>query len=150
MRLLKDYGYSISQIKKINKGLCVEAFCRTSRVKHRHRCSNCEKRKYANENPEKYCFQVLRQNARYRRKFFDLTFEQFLGFLVKTNYLELRGRCACNLSIDRRINEIGYTISNIRAITVRDNSLKRHFVDYKIKGKKYNHEEAKRLAGTPF
>lgn len=111
----------------------------------------CEKRLFAQRHPEKYAYANLRTNAKRRGKYFDLTFEQFMKFVNKSGYMELKGRGALCLTIDRIKNELGYTYKNIRAILLIENVFKRNYVDFRRKDKKkYSHEEAKALAGTPF
>lgn len=148
MKLYKDYGYTKRQLEKLNLGLCVEPYCMSVRALHRHRCHCCESRFNAKRYPERYCYKTLKMNAKRRGKFFDLTFEQFVFFINKYNYLELKGKTAMSLTVDCIINKVGYTEKNIRGITLRDNVWKRHYVDYPRKP--YNHEEAKQKAGTPF
>lgn len=149
MRFRKDYGYTPSQLKKIQDGKCVIRFCRRNRSQSRHRCSTCEKRKFKEANPEKNCYDNLKQNARKRGKEFDLTFDDFMIFLKRNpEYMIRKGRGALFLSIDRIRNHIGYTLKNIRSVTIRYNSMKRNYVDYPSKN--MTQEEAKRFHGTPF
>ena len=71
---------------------------------------------------------VLRNNAKRRGKFFDLTYEQFLEFLKKDapNYMRKRGRTVKKLQIDRIDPDKGYTATNIQCITTLENIRKMH------------------------
>lgn len=71
------------------------------------------------------CFKTLRDNAKRRGKEFALTFEQFSRFCYETNYLAGKGRKSQSYSIDRRDNSKGYTIDNIRVLTVAENTRKK-------------------------
>jgi len=77
-----------------------------------------------------YTYNFWKQNAKRRKKFFDVTLEQFREFCERTNYISLKGREADCASIDRDLIELGYTISNLQILTVSQNSIKRHEEDY--------------------
>lgn len=78
-------------------------------------------RNWRKNNPEKYCFQTLRNNSKRRGKDFDLTFEQFLQFAAKTNYILGKGRTRESFHIDRIDESKGYTIDNIQVLTNAEN-----------------------------
>lgn len=78
------------------------------------------------KNPEKDAYNNLKNNSKRRGVYFDLTFEQFKTFLYRSDYMELRGRGANNLTIDRIRASGGYTMDNIAILTKRENSIKRH------------------------
>lgn len=124
MAKLTDY-----QKVKLSRGGCVTPFCRKSSRHDSNYCHTCIKRKYANKYPLKYCFQVLKNNAKRRCKEFSLTLDQFRGFVSDTDYLALRGRTSECLTIDRIDNDIGYHIENIRAISMSANASKNKFAD---------------------
>lgn len=84
-----------------------------------------QKRKWRENHPLLATFGNLRTNSKRRGKVFTITTEYFKKFCEGTNYLELKGRSAASLSIDREDNWKGYEEGNIRAITVHDNSVKR-------------------------
>lgn len=128
------------QRKKLKAGKCITSGCRNKhRVKKRY-CGYCVTKKYRQDHPIRYAYMTLRDNAKRRKKFFDLTFEQFSAFVAKNNYMELKGRTAQSLSIDRERNELGYTATNIRAITLSENDKKRNYVDYPGKQMGYDPE----------
>jgi hypothetical protein len=129
-----------SEERKHRKGICITPFC-TSKVKSCKKksgkvytplyCSACARRAWAEKNPEKYLYANLRGNARRRGKVFTISFEYFKKFLERENYLHRkRGRTKSSVSVDRPNNSLGYVEGNLKAITIKANSEKRHYVDY--------------------
>lgn len=127
IRYTKEPEYS----RKRRAGKCVIANCQNYSAKDRLICHKHRRQKQKIENPLRYWFDVFRQNARNRKIDFQITIEQFREFCEKTRYLELKGKGANNLSIDRIKNNVGYIISNIRVLTLAQNSRKR-WIDEKI------------------
>lgn len=78
-------------------------------------------RNWRKNNPEKYCYQTLRNNAKRRGKEFDLTFDQFLNFATKTDYILGKGRTRESFHIDRIDETKGYTLNNIQVLTNSEN-----------------------------
>ena len=72
----------------------------------------------------RYAYCTLKANAKRRGKEFSLTFDQFKKFAIETNYLRGKGKQSTSYSIDRIDNERGYTVDNIRIMTLADNSRK--------------------------
>ncbi len=103
---------------------CITKHCRKRRISTGFYCASCVKRKYAERHPVKYAYAVLKNNAKRRGVYFDLTLEQFSQFCVKYDYLSGRGKKSESLSIDRIDNTQGYTLSNIRVLTLSENSAK--------------------------
>lgn len=89
-------------------------------------CHKCRNIKYRAANPMRAAFQALKDNAKRRGIFFDLTYQQFAQFCYETNYIAGKGRSSLSYSIDRITDgkTPGYTISNIQKVTVRFNSQK--------------------------
>lgn len=79
----------------------------------------------------RYAYYTLKGNAKRRNKFFDLTFDQFKQFCEENDYLQGKGKTAESKSIDRINNEIGYTITNLQILSLRDNTRK-EMVRFKI------------------
>lgn len=148
-RIFSNHQYTKSQINKLNNGICVERCCRNEVAKSRHICHYHRGVRWRLANPAKYAYIVWRSNCIRRGKKFEVTYDQFLFLLKKYNYLELKGTGPLDLCFDRRENELGYTVDNIRGITMSANSFKRNYHDYKT-GKRLTYEEARELAGTPF
>lgn len=83
-------------------------------------------RKYKQKNPEKYYFNILRTNAKRRRKEFILTIDEFIQFCKETGYLQNKGKRKESASIDRIDTNKGYSIDNIQVLSLSDNSIKQH------------------------
>lgn len=105
---------------------CTTETCQNKAVIHKRFCEKCTKRKYREKYPLKYWYTTLRSNAKRRRKDFTLTIEQFSEFCIKTGYDEKKGKTADSLSIDRIKDWEGYTVDNIRAITLSKNTQRRY------------------------
>lgn len=99
--------------------------CRKNKAPHNKYCWSCIKERYAKKNPEKYAYQVLRNNAKRRGIKFTITYTDFLVFCIKTKILLGRGRTKECLSIDRIDNNKGYETGNLQTLTVSENSRKR-------------------------
>lgn len=95
---------------------CITTKCRKI-AKNGNYCYSCVIRKWKLKNPEKYCYYVLRNNARARGKIFTITFEEFLEVAIKFNYFKGKGRSATSLHIDRKREDVGYVKGNIQVLT---------------------------------
>ena len=87
-------------------------------------CYACRNRQYRLNNPMRAAYQNLKDNAKRRGHDFDLTFEQFTQFAIKTDYIIKKGKQVDSYSIDRKENDKGYTIGNIQILTLSENSRK--------------------------
>jgi hypothetical protein len=96
--------------------------CRSHPAPGRRFCRRCREARYRLFHPYTYSLNKLRNNARRRGHDFDLTLEEWVMFCDLTGYVDARGRGADNLSVDRIDPAQGYTLHNIRAITVAQNS----------------------------
>ena len=85
--------------------------------------------KYRLSHPIRNAYHNLRTNAKRRGKEFTLTIEQFREFCDKTSYMELKGRSAKKLQIDRIENDKGYTADNIQALNGAKNVQKYYAED---------------------
>ncbi len=65
---------------------------------------------------------MLRHSARKRKLPFTLTVKEFEQFCLETGYLELRGKKADDMTIDRKDWDEGYHIWNIQVMTHAENS----------------------------
>lgn len=91
--------------------------------KHRHRHNK-------ENNPMRYTYNLLKSNARYRKKEFTLSFEQFAYICANSEYMQKKGRKASSLTLDRVLNELGYEHGNLAMITKSANTIKRNTIDY--------------------
>lgn len=100
---------------------CETKYCKNKSLKGRKVCGKCKNRKYRKKNPERAAYQSLKNNAKRRGKEFDLTFEEFLKFVHKTEYMLGKGRSKTSLHIDRIDEEKGYVKGNIQVLTNTEN-----------------------------
>lgn len=109
---------------KVNQGKCGTPYCRNEKAPGRKICHKCRARRQAISNPVGYAYNNLKQNAKRRGKYFDLTLEEFTEFCRSTDYIDKKGKSRKSYSIDRIDNSKGYTISNIQILTLSENSKK--------------------------
>ena len=88
-------------------------------------CSTCQRKK----NPVKYAYQTLKDNAKRRKKEFDISFEEFQEFCIKTRYIAKKGIYKDSLHIDRVSEQGGYTRKNIQVLT-NSNNVKKYLKYY--------------------
>jgi hypothetical protein len=105
--------------------ICSKHRC-TRKVVARHLCFKHYRQLIRQENPLKYAYQTLKDNAKRRGKEFSLTLEQFEKFAVKTAYMHRKGRGRFSYTIDRIDPDKGYTPDNIQVLTNSDNVRKMH------------------------
>ena len=103
-------------------GACVVKRCgrRAARGK-KGMCHTCYSREWREANPLQDAFNNLRQHAKARGKFFDLSFTDFKTFAVRLDYLGKRGTSRNAYHIDRRDETKGYTPDNIQLLPNREN-----------------------------
>jgi hypothetical protein len=110
---------------------CATEGCTNERAINRRICNKCRTHKYRADHPLKAWYDILKMNAKRRRKPFTLTLDEFECFCKRTGYDEKKGKTADSLSVDRINDSEGYHAWNIQAITLRDNTLKK--MDDKMK-----------------
>jgi hypothetical protein len=106
---------------------CATKWCRNEAAPGKTRCHKCHSRWYKEAHPYGYYFNLLRCNAKRRGKQFNLSIAEFRDFCVKYQYIDKKGKQATSLSIDRKDDARGYTIDNIRVLTLSENSRKENF-----------------------
>lgn len=128
----KSTDYPFTVVAQPKKGVCQAYRCKCKLIKSGGRfCRKHYHDLWKFRNPEKYVFCNLRSNARRRGKEFSITYDQFLLFLkTNPNYMSKKGTHVKALQIDRIDNNKGYTLENIRAVTMKENLWKRHNVDF--------------------
>jgi len=118
-----------------SRAKCATPYCRKV---HNHKtskspyCPRCKSRRAKEVNPIKYAFRHLKFRAKERGHVFTLTLEQFEKFVSEKMPLELRGRTADCLSIDRIDPSRGYEIDNIQVMTISENSAKGNRAAYVV------------------
>lgn len=98
--------------------------CHQKPARKGRKCYVCHQRQYKNRHPMRYAYNVLKQNAKRRGKPFNLSWIEFLTFAFATHYINRKGKSSDSWSIDRINNQEGYTVGNIRLVTVAVNSSK--------------------------
>lgn len=101
--------------------ICHSKGCRNVTKGGNKLCDTCKKRKYRKENPLKASFQSLKDNAKRRNKEFNLTFDEFKEFSIKTDYYKKKGISSESFHIDRIDESKGYLINNIQVLTNSQN-----------------------------
>jgi hypothetical protein len=109
---------------------CSKKYCRNERAHWSTLCHKCRSVRFKTINAPAYFFNALRGNAKKRNKEFLLTLDQFKQFCNDTGYLEKKGKNGSSLSIDRIDAKGPYSINNIQALTLRENTIKENTVDY--------------------
>jgi len=94
-------------------------------------------RAWKKANPLRYAYQSLKDNAKRRGKEFDISFDQFKDFCIKTAYIQNRGRLAGSFHIDRIDETGGYTLDNIQVLTNSENVQK--YVAFKYRDRNGPH-----------
>jgi hypothetical protein len=108
---------------------CWTRDCKNEAVKGCRYCYACTKRKYREKYPIKYAYDTIKANAKRRGKSFLLTYKEFEKFCKDSGYHKLKGITPDALSVDRVDNLKGYSVDNIKAITLKDNTIKRNTID---------------------
>jgi len=94
-------------------------------------CYACQKRRYRAANPELAAYQNLKDNAKRRKKEFNLSFDEFQRFAVESKYILKRGKKKDSFHIDRIDESRGYTIDNIQVLTNVENLRKFRTFNYR-------------------
>ena len=121
--------------------ICVE--CGGIR-KGKHRiCPACRARLRRLNDPVGEVYYHVRSNAKHRGVKFELTLAWFRDFIAGTEYMARRGRKRDSLSLDRKINALGYVDNNLQVIPLGDNVRK---------GSRdpETYEQGRERWGTPF
>lgn len=123
-----------TQKRKKFKGLCITPYCTKKSRHQRNECHSCRLKVYIKNHPLEYVYITKKSNAKKKKKYFALTFEEFKIFVGDTDYMRKKGTSAKSLQMDRKeeCNEDclpfckthGYFFGNIQAITLRENRYK--------------------------
>lgn len=119
-----------SQKRKKEKGVCITPYCmkpsqKKSTKKGRGlKCFSCAQNVKRLNNPLRYSYHVLKNNAKRRGKKFTLTFERFTELAKEIDYMNKKGTRAKSMTIDRKREEEGYTDENVQGLTLKENIYK--------------------------
>ena len=104
------------------RGICCRPRCTRRAAKgKRGLCHTCYSREWRAANPLQNAYNGLKQHAKARGKFFDLSFADFRTFAVRLDYLSKAGTAADAFHIDRIDEQGGYTPGNIQLLPNRAN-----------------------------
>lgn len=98
--------------------LCVE--CGRERKGKHKLCYSCRTRRRRGQDPVWAVYYILRSNAKRRGVKFALTFDWFRDFILGPEgkgYMEKRGQGAQDLTLDRKVNSLGYVDGNLQVLT---------------------------------
>lgn len=110
--------------KKYNNK-CITKWCRNDRRKGARTCHKCHARRYKENHPLRYYYNITKQSAKQRGKDWSLTLQQYEEFCVKTGYHDHRGRKTNSMTIDRIDPKQGYHVWNIRCLSHAENSARK-------------------------
>jgi hypothetical protein len=103
---------------------CMVQHCGNDQGQKSRICSRCAMLRWRANNPEYASFQHLKESAKRRNIYFDLTFEEFRAWGHTHGYFLAKGRQKDGLTVDR-IDQAGpYSISNIQVLSNEDNARK--------------------------
>lgn len=74
----------------------------------------------------RYTYNLLKSNAKKRKKKFTISFCYFRLWCIFYNYMELKGKTGKSASIDRDDPRKGYEIGNMKILSLSDNTSKMH------------------------
>ncbi len=133
---------------------CKIKHCRKLPKGNKTICDSCSIRNFKKNNPEKYAYFVLRNNAKRRGKVFTISFGYFKQFAVNTEYMAGKGITKYGLHIDRKKEELGYIEGNLQVLTNTENVKKYIRYSYDQNGKPENYKIVKSVVlddtETPF
>lgn len=123
----------------MNKKICATPYCKNT-VEGKF-CSTCRSKKSRAKDPVRYAYTALKNNAKRRGIIFTITLDQFKEFCVKVDYIGHAGRSATGNTIDRRYNDLGYHIDNIKVLSRSENIKKYFYYDWREKQVRYERSE---------
>jgi hypothetical protein len=87
-------------------------------------CNTCNARKHRAKYPELSAYREVKYHAKKRGIRFSMTLEWFKQLCASTKYIELKGRGADDLTLDRKIPMLGYVDGNVEVVPKHINSSK--------------------------
>jgi hypothetical protein len=79
-------------------------------------------RQWRERYPLHYSFNKLKNRAKERGHAFHLTLAEYEQFALESGYAERKGKTAESFTIDRIEENRGYSVDNIRCLTLSENS----------------------------
>lgn len=122
MTVIKSTPFCVSR-KTVHK--CSARGCkRKTRTAGTLFCDKHARRAWRYKNKAHAAYENLKRSAKRRGKDFKISLDEWKKFCIATGYHKEKGRSAAAMSIDRIDVTKGYSIENIRVITVSENSRK--------------------------
>lgn len=106
--------------------LCVAYRCLNNKGTNDRFCYKHRKRYKKETNLLAYTYDLLKQNAKRRKKIFTISLDYFRKWCRDNNYLKLKGKSAKSASIDRDNPNLGYVEGNLKLLSLSANSKKHH------------------------
>lgn len=101
---------------------CETLYCYNTPQAGRKKCQKCRDREWKQLNPLAHSYNRLKSNAKRRGKPFALSKGYWKQFCAETNYLELRGLGAEDMTVDCNDDYVGYVDGGITMKTRSVNS----------------------------
>jgi hypothetical protein len=95
---------------------CSTPGCPNAALPKRTVCGYCKNKRYAVNHQMELTYKQWRNNAKRRGKVFEITFEQFKQLAKRTRYMTKKGIYRNSYHLDRKREEGGYTVDNVRVI----------------------------------
>lgn len=102
---------------------CATQYCLNDAVNGRY-CHKCVSRKWRKKHPIRATYKTLKSNAKRRGAGFILTLIEFTKFCLQTNYINLKGVGANDMTVGRKDHYMPYAADNIVMETKRENCAK--------------------------
>lgn len=100
------------------KSRCAVKYCRNNKAKRGSVCHKHRQAAWRKNNPVSAALAKIRDRAKRKGIYFDITLEQFKEFCAEHGYP------AVGMHLDREIATEGYTIDNIQVLTAANNIAK--------------------------
>lgn len=107
------------------KHLCCAYRCKCAKAHKKKFCAKHHAVSQKQNNLAGYTYNLLKQNAKRRKKVFTITLQDFKDFCNETGYLETKGKTKFKSSIDRKDHTKGYEKGNLQILSLSENSKKR-------------------------
>ena len=111
--------------RKRAQGLCIVPRCSKRAGPKKTRCNMHHSRMETEREPLRPAYRKKKHDAKRRRIWFDpaLTFPVFKAWALSSGYAAGRGSDGESLTIHRKNNRVGYTLSNLEPLTRIENSI---------------------------
>jgi len=150
-KALLDEGF-YRYVKNPKRGRCPVFGCTNNSKPDRSLCSRHHTLRFARQHPDKSYYANLKRHAKARGKVFTITFEEFMAVAKDFDWEQYKLEHGKRMSIDRIDVTRGYEAGNIQAMTVSENVVKQHRMDYSPEGLYWQGkaEERQALDAVPF